>query len=829
MGVVYLAARHDGEVEQLVALKMLGAAALGSPQLLERFTRERQLLARLQHPHIASLLDGGVLADWGPFIAMEYVDGERIDAWCARHRLGLRERLALFLKVCAAVSYAHRHLVIHRDIKPANILVSEDGEPKLLDFGIAQALDHAVAAGAGDRHFRTPRYASPEQSRGEWPTVASDVYALGLLLYALMVDRPPPHGEGAQASPLPLQPSRDAEHDLPWRRQLTGDLDAIFARACAFDPAERYASVAALADDIERQRAHQPVAARGHRWSYVLARLLRRRWPAFAVGALVLAMAAGFTWRLWQAEREAVAQAAETERVASFLVSVFGASDANLNKQLRHDLTAREVLDAGAARIRSELGDDPRVRARLLEALGNAYRHMGANDVAAPMLREAAALDLSPAVNQPLAAARCLEALANTLANGGFSAKEAEQAARQTLAIRQRVAPEEGEPIANAWMVLSLALDAGGNYRDARAAAQTTYDMLAKLHAPPQRMAVALNNLGLITSHGGDAAEAVSFYERALALDKEDGDQHTAGHLVRLGNYAHAVERSGDLSRAISLGQQALALNDQLFGAGAGYAIHYETELTRMLNGAGRYDEAQHYLEHALANQLKQTGENSPEYASILFQVGNLRSALGDTEGALRAMRQVLAYRSRILQPDDLRVARAQEVTATVLIDAGRADDEAAALLDKAEASYRQHDAKPDLAYARVARARWRYQHSDRSGALALLDQVEAPDAKAEYWPRARAAALRAAIAHDGGDLDTALGKDEQAWQILKDRLGAAHPQTALYALLWSRDLREAGKLAQAQALERDAQPVFERSFPADSVWRTDLAKRSAP
>lgn len=282
MGVVYLAERYDGDAVQWVALKMLSTAAESSRLLRERFTRERQLLARLQHPRIARLIDDGVLAECGPFLAMEYVDGERIDAWCSRHNLGLSRRLSLFLKVCEAVEYAHRNLIIHRDIKPANILVTEAGEPKLLDFGLAQTLDHGdVPAGS---HCPAPRYAGPGQMRGELPAIASDLHALGLLLYALIVDKPPSHGVGMQVGPVPLQPSRDASSDLAWRRRLSGDLDAIFARACAFDPQVRYASVAALAEDIERIGAHQPIKARRRTWPYVASRLLRRRWLALTAG-----------------------------------------------------------------------------------------------------------------------------------------------------------------------------------------------------------------------------------------------------------------------------------------------------------------------------------------------------------------------------------------------------------------------------------------------------------------------------------------------------------------------------------------------------------------
>lgn len=826
MGVVYLAERYDGDFVQLVALKMLNAAGEGSPVLLERFARERQLLARLEHPGIARLVDGGVLAERGPFLAMEYVDGERIDAWCSRHGQGLRERIALFLKVCAAVEYAHRNLVIHRDIKPANILVTEAGEPKLLDFGIAQALDHAEVHAAHERRYLTPRYASPEQVRGDPPTIASDIYALGLLLYALIVDRPPPQGAGTEGGATPWLPSGDAARELPWRRQLTGDLDAIFGRACAFEPMQRYPSVAALVEDVERMGAHHPVKARPLTWTYALSRLLRRRWPVFAVVTVIIAIATGFTWRTVQAEREAVEQAAATERVTDFLVSVFAASDTNANERARHDLTAREVLDAGTARIHRELANDPRVRARLLEAVGNAYRHMDLNNIAVPLLREAADLDLSPQVDQPLAAARCLEALANSLANGEFPAADSERAARQSLQLRQRLLPAGSEDIANAWMVLSLALDSGGKFAEAQAAAQTTYDLLDKLPVPSSRMTAALNNLGMIASHRNDQPAAMAFYERALQMDQRSGETHSGGHVMRLGNYAHAVERSGDFARAIALDQQAVALSTDIYGADGAFTTYYLTSLARVLTSAGRYGEAQSRIDAALANQARLTGEDSLDYGDVLFQLGNVRSALGESASASQALRRVLDGRSRQLPADDLRVARAQARLGSVLLDSGQAGDEVASLLDRAIATYREHQVAGELSDALVEQARLRYLRGDSDGATSLLAQVEAPDAKSGYGSRACAAALRANIARAHGDIATMLRDDEQAWKILHDKLGATHPQTARYGLVWARDLRGAGQAGAADALEKELRPIFDHAFPADSLWRAELAKR---
>ncbi|MBD8873486.1 serine/threonine-protein kinase [Rhodanobacter sp. DHB23] len=826
MGVVYLAERDDADFVQQVALKVLNTGAMGSPTLLERFTRERQLLARLEHPGIARLLDGGVLSDGQPFLTMEYVEGERIDAWCERHGLQLRERIALFLKVCAAVDYAHRNLVIHRDLKPANILVDGQGQPKLLDFGIAQALDRSGAGSGREHQYLTPRYASPEQIRSGPVSMSSDIYALGLLLYALVANRPPPYAPGNEAAPPPPRPSRDAAPELPWRRRLAGDIDAVVARACALDPAQRYASAAALAEDLQRIGAHQPVRARRQSWPYVSGRLLRRHWSVFAATAAILLLGGAFTWRTVLAEREARKQVAITERVTDYLVSVFAASDSDVNQNLHHDLTAREVLDNGTARVHAELAGEPAVRARLLEAMGNAYRHMGLQGKAVPLLREAAGLDLGAEVNQPLAAARSLEALSNALSNGGFSSKDALAAARQSLALRERLSAAGSEDIANSWIVLSVALDRDGQYPEARQAAQTAYDMLLKLPAEQGRIAVALNNLGLIASHAGDQPAAKGYFGKALAIDRDRGELHTGGHLVRLGNYAHAVEGSGDFAAAIALDRQALALSDDLYGKESGSSVYYQTDLARMLNGQASYAEAQQHIDFALAAQARLGGEQAPRYASLLFQVANVRSALGHCAAALAAMRKVIEVRGKLLSADDLGLARAREVAATLLLDQGKADAEAAAWLDSAAASYRQHHSDPDLAYALVGQARLQYLRGDRAAATTLLARVDGLDAGHEFWPRVRAAALRATMALQQGDLAAALAGDELAWSILRDHLGAGHPQTARFGLLWAHDLRKAGQTGEADRLEKTLRPVFDRTFPADSQWRADLALR---
>ena len=323
MGAVYLAERADGHFQQEAAVKLI--RGLADAEAMDRFARERQLLASLQHPQIARLLDGGATPGGQPYLVMEYVEGRNLYQWCSEQNIGLDGRLALIASVCRTLQYAHQRLIVHCDLKPSNILVRSDGVPVLLDFGVARALDKStlsVESEKNTRQYVTPRYASPEQMRGESPGIAADVFALGVLLSELVTDRPtlreaanPTHTPNLALIEHPM-PSRDARADLPWRNRLRGDVDAVVERACAADATARYPSALALAEDIERIGKHQPVMARAPTWTYLASRLLRRRWPLWTALALVITIATGFTWRTVLAEREALVQARTAEQVS---------------------------------------------------------------------------------------------------------------------------------------------------------------------------------------------------------------------------------------------------------------------------------------------------------------------------------------------------------------------------------------------------------------------------------------------------------------------------------------------------------------------------------
>jgi serine/threonine protein kinase len=413
MGEVWLAQRADGNHEQVAALKIL-SPYLAVPDSLDRFRRERQLLARLEHPNIARLLDGGMGPDGDPFLVMEYVEGTRLDQYCDAQQMPIAARLRLFVKVCAAVNAAHQHFVVHRDLKPSNILVTPDGEPKLLDFGIAKVID--AEAGlfetATANVFLTPMYASPEVLRGEPATAASDIYSLGVALYELLSGERPydvsrlspaslveaittkdPRRPSATTSDEPAAELARLRASTPERLkgQLAGDLDSIALKALAKNPQERYASVAQLADDIERHLEGQPVTAVPlSRW-YVSRKFVRRnRLAVSAAAVLLISLTAGLAGTLWQAQRarrervNADHRFNEARQLANYLV--FDLYDSivkipgTLPVQAEMAGRALQYLD----RLEAVKSSDPGLRVELVQGylkLGNVYaRRVGVGD-----------------------------------------------------------------------------------------------------------------------------------------------------------------------------------------------------------------------------------------------------------------------------------------------------------------------------------------------------------------------------------------------------------------------------------------------------------------
>src|SRR5271154_5921425 len=447
MSTVYRGERDDSQYQQTVAIKVLQHAAL-HPRLRSRLHSERHILATLDHTSIARLIDSGDLEDGTPYIVMEHVDGESIDSYCDSRTLFVRERIELFTAVCAAVHYAHRNLVVHRDIKASNIFVTHDGTPKLLDFGIAkllapESLSHTLPVTRLQERILTPENAAPEQVLGRPITTATDIYALGVLLYQLVTGRSPYRLlsysqlqlERAICMDDPARPSQivvsklQGENDLDrsrisdrrglspqrLRTRLSGDLEAIVAMAMRKEPDRRYPSVEALADDLRRHLLGQPVRARQGDWRYNSAKFLRRNLFAVVMAAAIfvgLVAIVGVT--LWQNHRIGIARDAtaqerdRAQQVSGFLVDVF--SNADPFKAQGREVTAKDLLDQGAEKIKNNESLQPEVRAQLLESIGLAYRRQGLSERAIPLFEQAVAIRRQ---ERPLVNGHVAVALAN--------------------------------------------------------------------------------------------------------------------------------------------------------------------------------------------------------------------------------------------------------------------------------------------------------------------------------------------------------------------------------------------------------------------------------
>jgi len=835
MGVVWLAEREIGGAVQRVALKRLFA---GSVARHARFQEEQRILAALNHPNIARLIDAGDDSEGEPFLAMDYIQGKRIDRWCDDRRLDLRARVGLFLKVCAAVSYAHERLVIHRDIKPDNILVDEAGEPKLLDFGIARLVNTDALLTSATR-MMTPAYASPEQIEGAALGTATDVWSLGVVLYELVAGvRPFEHitGDLARANvilsgritpPSQQVPRGAGGDDAPGhrnadlrKRRIPADIDAIVLKALRRKPEQRYASVRELAEDLERFLDARPVLAQRGRLTYRAQRYVQRhRWP-LAVVALLVVVVTGFTWRTVLAEREARLQAQVAEQTTQFLMSAFSLSDPT--QADRHDFTAREVLDRSRDRVDMELADQPRLRAKLLEALGNAYSGINEGTVGARLLENAAQLNLSPAVNDPVAAGRSLRSKAIAIRAARGSTGHAEHAAQRAFDLLVRHVDEDAPLLADAYGTLAQTLNANG--KDFRAVESARKSLALRQASNAGPLAIARSHSDLCSVIGGTAEfkRALPHCRRAVALHEQAGTTRTNDYRQLLKELSGMLGYAGDHAGARRVARQRLALTRQLFGEGHSVLASDRVALAGLLASSGMFAESRALLDQGLPDVLRHNGAGSPAYAAGLLSAGLLayeQGEFGAAEPLFRQSHDILA--EALADPDNNQLLVARTMLATTLIASGRTDAEARALLQTVIAARsRWNVPEAGLAYARLPLAQWHVTNGGYEEAEVLLDQVEAVGNRVELELHARVAAIHALVARARGDSAKALQFDRSAFDITRSDRGTNHPRTARYALAYAHALRESGNMAKAQALENEYRQKFEVAYPLSSAFR---------
>lgn len=650
MGTVYLGHRDDGEFHQEAAIKLV-RAGVEDREILRRFELERQILAELRHPNIAQLLDGGRTAEGHPYFAMEYVRGRAIDRYCDEGRLTVPERLELFCQVAKAVEHAHRRLVIHRDLKPSNIVVTDEGQVKLLDFGIAKLLGSrprdAQPMTATVLRVLTPEYASPEQIRGEVITTSSDVYQLGLLLYELLTGqrvqrlRSRTMGE-LERSVLEDEPTRPsqwvtsvrADPSAAWSRRtqpealarkLDGDLDNLVMLALRKEPERRYASVSQLRDDIERHLQGLPISARAPTLGYRLGKFLRRHALAATAAAVFVLLLVGYAvtatiqGREIRRERDrAEVEAARAKRVTGFLASTFEAADPYRNRG--DELTARELLEAGAAAARTELAGEPEVLSEMLVVLGSVSSSLGSYERAEELLTEGLDLarELHPGDHAEVARAEI--ELSQVLSERGNS-QRAVELAREALGTYRRLHREAHPQIADGLAALAAAELFDGNLEGAEELFREEVALRESLGLRDASLATALNNLGSTMLRAGRAEEAAEQHRRALALRRFLFPPEHPDVAESLNNLAVALRRQHRLDEAEPLYREALEIRRRVFGDRHVRVANTLNNLGELLRRQGRLAEAEAILGEALEIRREVLGE---EHANVAFSLQSL-------------------------------------------------------------------------------------------------------------------------------------------------------------------------------------------------------------
>ncbi len=802
MGTVYLAERDDDQFRQRVAIKLV-KRGMDSEQILARFRAERQILASLEHPCIARLFDGGIAEDGRPYFVLEYIDEALpIDRYCQDNGLSVAARLELFRQVCDAVQYAHRKLIVHRDLKPSNLLVSKDGQVKLLDFGIAKLLDPAAADVTQsarthtEMRLLTPEYASPEQARGEPLATTSDVYSLGVVLYKLLTGEKPYRVSGAAAAVAmavreqePDKPSTvvrrggDAEPMLS-PGLLEGDLDNVVLMALRKEPEARYPSAEALSADIGRYLERRPVLARPQTVGYRVRRFVQRHAVAVALSGLAtLFLVAGVAGTAWQGhlarqERDrARAEAEKAERVADVLVGLFDMSNPGLTSDA-NSMTVREFADRAQAELAGELEDQPEVLARLETVMGRLNVSLARLQQARPLFESALARQREAFPQGHLDLVETLHRYSGLLRALG-ELDSAEAAVTEALAVRRELRGEDDLGVADLLQQHSFVLGSRGDLDRAQEKLEEAYGIRRRL-LPGDHPAIgsSLGALATFSYQRGEFGEAAELGRRALAIQRAaHGDVHqaVAHELNNLGAYHQA---NGDYQKALETHREALRVRTAVYGSEHPFVAFSLTHLGSLALLLGDPETAEERFHRALELRIAAHDRDHPQVGIALTNLGRARTARGELEQGRELLEEGVAIQRG-------RRARAARL-AGALVALG--DNQRASGLDElALESYREAaetrleisgPAHPATAKVQAVLARSLMENGDRIEAEALLGsaigtlEAKFPDGHLDAAP---AYLVRGDLELESGRRQRAVAAYSKALGILETELPAGH------------------------------------------------------
>ncbi len=779
MGEVYLAERDDKEYHQRVAIKVI--RGFSGQNALERFRRERQILADLQHPHIARLLDGGTTAEGQPYLVMDFVDGLPLRQWCSERQPSRQQRLRLMLRVFDAIHYAHQHLIIHRDIKPGNILVNRFGEPVVVDFGIARLLDDQEPESSQGAPGYTPGFASPEQKAGRAVTTASDIYSLGRLLLTLLTDSKPSSKRQSQAQDE-LTGQQDALHRLP------GDLAAIIGKATRNEPNERYDSVAELRTDLIRFLDGKPVRAIASSPAYRLGKFVRRNRPGLVIAGLALLVLTAIGWR-WlethqralQAESRALAEAVHAEQVLNVLLDAISAAAPGQSRG--QAVTVRQVLDQSYARLNEQMTIDVEARDRLLLSLGEVYLRLEEHDKAEELLNRVGAS------SSPMVSVRALSLMGHSLVlrkraneagvmlNAALAGVEQHREALSVAVIR------EARNHHALWMREAGQPQAAGAVFAELVQANLDADQ-------PELAARMLHNLALAESDQGHWSRAVEHLRRSLALKEQTIGRLHPSYALSLSILAQNLVRLGEYEAAQDALTESLTLRVRLFGDDH-TGLHYDyNELGSMHHDQGDFQRAIELYQRAITLR-EQSGEPPISAVSYLNNLAFAYEDRGDWQRAEPLYRQSLAIRQDEYGPEHASVAHARHNLARLLIRLGS--------LEEAE----------QLAEQVIDFRVGHFGH--------------------EHHATAYSRSLLGMLAHARGDLASARVILEHSLATLMDALPATNGWVLTTRGLLARVLVDAGALVDSESLLtgllEDYQAAFRPDHPGAAVLEIELAR----
>ncbi len=708
MGQVYEVARDDGHYQQRAALKIIDPS-LEHPTLIDGFFRERQILAGLEHPQIARLLDGGRSVQGLPYLVMEYIEGETLNKWWATPNLSWQTCLKIFISICTAVDFAHRQLVVHRDLKPGNVLINAAGLPILLDFGIAKSLFQAdTRTLPGELRPLTPSYASPEQLLGQSVGIASDIFALGIILYEMLSAQLPWNLSGlsyaeraqkiASSSPIALKPLAK----LAGRGTLPNEIDWIVRRALHSDAQQRYPSVYAFANDLQAVLTHRPIWARPDSMGYRTRKWFRRHWATSLVGCGFLISAVFFVWQL-SVESERTRQALDetrierdrAEHVAEFLSKLFELADTTQSGG--DELSARTILDRGREQLNAR--DDLPISAQitLLNSLASVYRNMGSYQNAIELLQQAQAL--LPQSNANELRAETLDNLGRTLQLSGQHL-DARKALEVALAIRRNSQPNDALSVAASANHLAATLQSLGEMKSAGELFLESYNIFsarvpktdsrradsalrlggwywgqgqldrcatfyqealqsrrAQIPSDLPKLASALDANGALAAAQGHHLQAIPFYEEALSLRRKAlGNVHSAT-ADSLSNLGAAWFDSGNAKKADIVLREALNIYAKVLPPTSPVPAKTLNNLALVQNALGDHAQARTLLSRALTLNRLAYGDDHPRIAGNLNNFAVIAEASKDLVGAEKALRESIRIILKVQNPQHINLS----------------------------------------------------------------------------------------------------------------------------------------------------------------------------